>query len=397
MATKKNTTITGKDGKEYEYYRITRTIGHEWKNGEKVPIKKQFTGASKGAAEKKYKDFMEEQIRNEYEKATSIEAEKHKTFGELAEDYTYNVLMNSDYAHGTKRRYEQSYRVHIKDSFIMSIPIKEVSARTIQDCYQQLNVSAQNLDQIKKWMAAFYKWLALNNYAGNVLSAVTTPAKPDNKQQDDIIVWEPEEIEAIMEHSVDHRLRFMIIIMYYAGLRISECLGLKYTDMKNGILSVNRQYYQGELSSPKHNSHRKIPMHQEIIAALELHKQWHFQEMEQQKYDTDFVFTSVGGELLEYGNTRRSLVRFYRKNGIPEKKPHAYRSTFCTELCRHGVPLEVASKLMGHKSVEVTAKHYALIKNDVKEEAINKLPGISASPSSSYTVKRPTRKPRWIK
>lgn len=62
------------------------------------------------------------------------------------------------------------------------------------------------------------------------------------------------------------------------------------------------------------------------------------------------------------------------KNNIEAKKLHAYRATFCTELCRAGVPLEVASKLMGHKSIEVTARHYALVKRDVQIDAISKLP-----------------------
>ncbi len=56
------------------------------------------------------------------------------------------------------------------------------------------------------------------------------------------------------------------------------------------------------------------------------------------------------------------------------KRSCMHTETFCTELCRAGVPLEVASKLMGHKSIEVTARHYALVKADVQAEAINKLP-----------------------
>ena len=56
MATKKNTTIK-RNGKEYQYYRITRTIGYKIVDGEKVPIKKQFTGSSKDEQFYKYKQF----------------------------------------------------------------------------------------------------------------------------------------------------------------------------------------------------------------------------------------------------------------------------------------------------------------------------------------------------
>ena len=284
--------------------------------------------------------------------------------------------MNSTYAKGTKRRYEQSYRVHVKGSWITSIPIGEVDAKTLQDFYIWLPVSKQNLDSINKWMSAFYKWLALNNISGNILSAVTMPEKYDNKKKDEIIVWSRTRSKPFSQSSDGHRLRFMMFLMNYTGLRISECLGLKYSDIRSGFVCVDRQYYQGEIVPPKHNSCRKIPVHPELEKALQIHKERFEAEGRRNKYKTDFVFTSDSGKLLEYGNTRRSLNRYYADINVPQKSPHTYRATFCTELCRAGVPLEVASKLMGHKSIEVTAKHYALVKQDVQIAAINRLPGI---------------------
>ena len=67
MATKKNTAIKNGD-KEYNYFRIVRTIGHEWKDGKKVPIRKQFYGSSKGDAEKQFRAYQEEQLQKKYEK-----------------------------------------------------------------------------------------------------------------------------------------------------------------------------------------------------------------------------------------------------------------------------------------------------------------------------------------
>ena len=395
MATKKNTAIKHGD-KEYNYFRITRTVGHEWKDGKKIPIRKQFYGSSKGDAEKQFRAYQDEQLQKKYEKEHAATEAQLKTFGEYAEEYTYEVFMNSTYAKGTKRRYEQSYRVHIKDSWIASIPICEVDAKTIQDFYMWLPVSKQNLKSINKWMSVFYKWLTLNKISGNVLSAVTMPEKYDNRKKDEIIVWEPNEIHTILTSSGRHRLRFMMFLMNYCGLRISECLGLKYSDIRSGFVHIDRQYYQGDIVSPKHDSYRKIPIHPELEKALLIHKERFESEARRNKYKTEFVFTSDSGELLEYGNVRRSLNRYYTKVGVPEKSPHTYRATFCTELCRAGVPLEVASKLMGHKSIEVTAKHYALVKQDVQIEAINKLPGIAQESRNKVTVVRPKKKPRKI-
>lgn len=373
MATKKNTAVKHGD-KEYNYYRITRTVGHEWKDGKKLPIKKQFVGTSKGNAEQKYKIFLEEQAAKVLKAEAKIQAAKMKTFGEYAEEYTYKVLPTLNYANGTKHQYEQKYKTHISKSFLMSIPIKDITARTVQDYYNSIDVSRSVIQGISKWMAAFYKWLSLNGYSGNILSAVTLPDKADSTRSDEIIVWEPHEIKAIINSSDSFRHRLMIFLMYYAGFRISECLGLKYSDIKDNVINIHRQYCRGDICPPKHNSFRKIPLHSEIAHALQTHKDWHESEMRRKNYKTEYVFTTNTGKFLDYHNVRTSFIRFYKRNNVPEKKLHAYRATFCTELCRSGVPLEVASKLMGHKSVEVTARHYALVKQDVKIDAINRLP-----------------------
>ncbi|QAT44061.1 tyrosine-type recombinase/integrase [Aminipila luticellarii] len=46
----------------------------------------------------------------------------------------------------------------------------------------------------------------------------------------------------------------------------------------------------------------------------------------------------------------------YKRIGIENKRFHPYRHTFCTNLCKKGVPLQTAYKLMGHSSINVTAR-----------------------------------------
>lgn len=375
MATKKNTTVII-DGKEYEYFRITRTIGHEYKHGKKVPVKKQFVGTSKGNAEAKYKEFLKDQAEAKYAAEQEKAAQDLKLFREYAEEYTYEVLPVSAYGHGTKEQYERSYRVHIKNTWITTMVMKDIKAKDIQDFYEQLDVSKQTLESIHKWMSAFYKWIVIKDYGSNILSAITLPKKRDSSKGKDIVVWEQDEIQKIFAKAEEenHRLLFLFKVLFYSGLRISEALGLKYSDITNGQIHVERQYERGVLCPPKHNSYRTLPAHTELLRALEDHILWHKEEMRKNKYKGDYIFTTSTGKLLDYHNVRRSMERLYKRCDIAPKKIHAYRSTFCTELCRAKVPIEVASKLMGHKSVEVTAKHYALIREDTKAEAISMLP-----------------------
>lgn len=362
MATKTNVEINGR-----KYYRITRTVGHKVEDGKRIPIKKQFLGKSKGDAEQKYVAWCREQERLRYEKQRELDV---TTFGERAEQFVESALLVSQkYAEGTKARYEQSYRTHIKGCELADIPAKDVRAADIQRLYNNLDVSQQNLRSIHKFMSAFYKWMVRNDYASNVLAAVEIPKKPDASRHDEIIIWTDDEVHAILSHISGHRLAFLVYVLLYTGMRISEALGLKYADVEDDVIHIRRQIYRGDEKDPKFNSSRDVPMHKDLTEQFEIHKSWHKAESP----GADLIFTTASGNPYDYTNVRRALVRFYKQIGIEPKHIHAYRSTFCTQLCRCGIPLEVASKLLGHKSLEVTARHYAFVKPDTKREAIDML------------------------
>lgn len=364
MATKKNTTINGK-----EYYRLRRTIDGKVK---------AFYGSSKSDAEQKYKHYLE---RLANEKYSSFVKRQTATIHDRAKEYIENSLSVSQrYAEGTKTRYIIAYNAHIKGTWLDKMLASDVRASDIQRFYNKLMVSVQTLRQINKFMTGFWKWMVLNEYASNIMVAVEMPIKPDNKRHEGIQIWEDDEIHAILTAidsaegtSVPVRARFLVLVLLYTGVRIGEALSLRYSDFADGQIRIERQMYLGEIKPPKYNSKRTIPMHDALVEPLKEHRAWHEQEMERKGYQSEYVFTTRNGTLYLSDNVRQTLNRFYDKIGVPRKKLHTYRSTFCTQLCRCDVPLEVASKLLGHKSLEVTATHYQLIKNDTLEDAIHKL------------------------
>lgn len=363
MTAKTNTSINGK-----QYFRIKRTIDGKVK---------QFYGSSKGDAERQYKEYLEELAEKKY--AKQIEDDT-ATLGDRAEEYVENALkVSQKYAKGTIDRYVGEYNRHIKGTALADTPMKDIRAATIQEFYNSLDISQHSIKELNKFMSGFFKWMQRNGYSENYMPAVEIPKKKETSRSDEIIVWEDSEIQDILSAMVaeraksPHRQDFLVHLLLYSGMRISEALGLKYSDIRDGEIHVDRQWYLGELKPPKWGSRRTIPMHRDLISAFEYHREWHHREMKLKGYDTDFVFTTATGNLYHSASVRKALRRFYDAHDIPYKHPHAYRATFCTQMCRCGVPLEITSKLMGHKSLEVTAAHYALVRKDSMQDAIEKL------------------------
>jgi integrase len=355
MAT--NTKIS-RNGKTYSYYRLTKTVGHKYVNGVKKPIKKQFTGTSKADAERKYQQWVKEK---EQKEKTLLDT--HKTFIELTEYYTENILsVNSKYSIGTRKLYSDAYKTHVRNSELQNISITIIRPEHIQMFYNRLNISKSAFDTVHKFLRGFFKWANANRYSDLDLSAVIIPEKPAVSKQTEIVIWTDEELNIILSSEPNYELKPLIIFALYTGMRISELLGLKYSDIDDDGIHVNRQYYRGNFVKPKMNKTRVIPIHEKIKELVRVADK-----------RNELVFHTKNGTPLDYHNVVRSLNRFYRRIDVTPKKFHAYRATFVTRLCNNGVPIQVVSKLAGHENINVTSKYYTSIGLDVLNESINKI------------------------
>lgn len=94
------------------------------------------------------------------------------------------------------------------------------------------------------------------------------------------------------------------------------------------------------------------------------------------------MFARVDGadHALRYDGVRESLQAIYTKAGVkaPPKPWHALRHTFCTELARAGVPVNVIKELAGHEEISTTLR-YMHSDREQKRDAIDAMRGEAAS------------------
>ncbi|MBR1990605.1 MAG: site-specific integrase, partial [Firmicutes bacterium] len=100
---------------------------------------------------------------------------------------------------------------------------------------------------------------------------------------------------------------------------------------------------------------------------------WQRQDMMLNGYRTDYVFTTSSGSLYDRQGVTAALERYYKRIGVPARGVHTYRRTFGTNLSKAGVPIEVASKMLGHSSIDITYKYYIGIEAEQKRSGIEKL------------------------
>jgi len=138
------------------------------------------------------------------------------------------------------------------------------------------------------------------------------------------------------------RLRALVLLLRYSGLRIRDSVTLRCDRVQKGKLF---------LYTAKTGTAVWCPLPQAVTDALNT-----IPLASGAQY---FFWTGESEPKSCVGDWQRSLRRLFKLAGVPDAHPHRFRDTFAVELLLAGVPLERVSILLGHQSVRITEKHYS--------------------------------------
>jgi integrase/recombinase XerD len=166
-----------------------------------------------------------------------------------------------------------------------------------------------------------------------------------------------DEVQAILDGCDRLRDRLLFAVLHGTGLRVGEALGLRHEDWvvpERQIEVVPRINDNGARS--KSGRPRTVPVSADLVRLYADYLHGEYGDL-----DSDYVFVNLWGEPhghpLTYAAVYDLVKRLRRRTGV-DFDPHWYRHTYATGLLRTGVPVEVASKLLGHASVTTTVEIY---------------------------------------
>lgn len=170
-----------------------------------------------------------------------------------------------------------------------------------------------------------------------------------------------------------HRGEILIKIMFFCGLRPGEVAALvwKDIDLDNRIINVNKAVKKnGTVGAPKSAAGvRKVPIPMELMSVLIQHRKSPFSLVCEQKngYHTKSSLRKLWLSVLDQLNEELGYDTGYRLYDI--------RHTYCTNLEKQGVPINIASRLMGHSDISVTSRIYTHASDEAIEIALNCIDG----------------------
>jgi len=141
------------------------------------------------------------------------------------------------------------------------------------------------------------------------------------------------------------QLKSLIEIIYSCGLRISEALNIKLSDInfRDKIIKV----------TGKGNKQRLIPIGNEAIKILQT-----YIELRNKNHTTisnNTLFLDKNGNNLKYQYTYRKIKQLMSQfTNAPKKSPHVLRHSFATHLMDNGADINSVSEMLGHSSLSST-------------------------------------------
>lgn len=137
------------------------------------------------------------------------------------------------------------------------------------------------------------------------------------------------------------RLRALILVLRFSGLRIRDAVTLRKDQIPNGKLLL----HTAKTGTPVY-----CPLPDFVIAELETIR----------GSNPDYFFWSGEGKPKSaVGDWQRSLKKLFRLAEVADGHAHRFRHTFAAELLLAGVPLDRVATLLGHTNSKVTERHYA--------------------------------------
>ncbi|HEV2853022.1 MAG TPA: tyrosine recombinase XerC [Thermoanaerobaculia bacterium] len=164
----------------------------------------------------------------------------------------------------------------------------------------------------------------------------------------------PGEVEDLIEapagdEPLERRDRAILELLYAAGLRVSELVGLDWTDVD---LSARVLRVMG-----KGSKERMVPFGRPAADAL---RRWLevWESVRKIGDEGEPVFLNhVGGRLTDR-SVRRVIDRWVDAAAVARGvHPHTLRHTFATHLLENGADLRAIQELLGHSSLSTTQKY----------------------------------------
>ncbi len=228
----------------------------------------------------------------------------------------------------------------------------------------EFSLSARSQARIVSGIKSFFRFLAMDESIKTDPSELLESPKPGRKLPVILHLDEINEIIAAIDLSHPEGIRNKAIIetLYSCGLRVSELVNLRITNMffKEGFIKV----------TGKGSKQRLVPISETAIRYIEQYFEHVRNHLVPVKGAENIVFLNRRGNKLTRVMIFVVLKDLLKKTTITKQvSPHTFRHSFATHLVEGGADLRAVQEMLGHESI-MTTEIYTHLNREFLRDAI---------------------------
>ena len=209
--------------------------------------------------------------------------------------------------------------------------------------------NARSQARIVSGMRAFYRYLIYARQREDDPTELLDAPKIGMHLPDVLTVEEIQSIMDVIDLSTPegHRNRAMVEVMYGCGLRVSELVTLRLSNLffDDGFIKV----------VGKGNKERLIPIGTTAMKMVNLYVDGNRKLLKIKKGEEDYVFLNRRGAHLTREMVFMLVKKWVAAAGIDKTvSPHTFRHSFATHLIEGGADLRAVQEMLGHESITTT-------------------------------------------
>lgn len=300
-------------------------------------------------------------------------------------------------------RIESMYLTHISGTDLGQTQEQTITSDDIQKHINDAKnsktkepLSYSSKKKLYELLDQYFKYKYIKQPQLNPMIPVVKPKKTEKETlNEELVIWTDDEMKALCDAATQPYINGIsgfkhgmgIIFIMWTFIRIGEALALTWEDidLENETIKISKSYsrtkiregakagqYQYNVVPTKGKKTRQFKMCKMAVDSIKEYK-----KRRNPSSDKEYIFsTGKDNKIL----TETSITRMYDgmkiKAGLDDSKHvtiHGLRHTGISYFLRHGVPVEVVSRMAGHQSVQITIDTYYQVLEEQKSQAVEDL------------------------
>lgn len=259
--------------------------------------------------------------------------------------------------------------------FFKDMYLKDIDSETIlkwEDYILKFNFSNNYNRNLYYLLSGFFDYCKIfYDFDKTIISNIGCFKKKYEKNKSDYYTLE--EFKHFIKYFDDNVYKQFFNFMFYVGTRPGEAMALRFSDLKNGYISVNKtieSHKNRDVGTPKNFSSNRVIAIDKFLEEDLLELKSYYKE----KYKLDMDFYIFGGaKPLSPSTINRRKLKACEKAKIRPITLHQFRHSHATLLMSENVLINEVSRRLGHSKPSTTMDIYTHTNLEQEKRVINTL------------------------